>query len=361
MAPTTEGTLPRMVATPWPSSVMVSRQFSWARLLLAFQRLGRGGPRRSRGRRPRGRACRGSRAPWRRGAPRARRGGLRPRPSSPGSCSTALRMTAAWSSATLPSAIAAWVIGCCSSAAASLSRCLVRPLGWRVVLAQYALVSAAPTSVPSPMRVGGVGRGQLEGGDPLPEPGQRRQRGGEVGCAHGPEPWVEVVELVVEARDSGGDRVGPGIGECRCHTEEFSLRAPTIRVWISGHFGCCGELFQDSFRAAFAGGRAGEERAASRPPTRTRMSWSRRARWRSLLDHRGHGGRAGEERAASRPPRTRRRGLDALAGARCSTTEASPRWSSRRGTSRVETTYPHPHVVVSTRSLALAARPPEGG
>ena len=65
-----------------------------------------------------------------------------------GSWSTAVRITAAWSSATAPAAIAVRVVSCWSSTPASRSRPLAARRVWRVVLAHQVPVSAAPTSVP---------------------------------------------------------------------------------------------------------------------------------------------------------------------------------------------------------------------
>ncbi len=86
-------------------------------------------------------------------------------------------------------------------------------------------VSAAPTSVPSERVLGGVGGGELEGVDPVGEPGDLGQRCCELGVGHRPEAgFAEVVEIGVGTRDDGCDRVGLAFVEYRCHTGNSGTR-----------------------------------------------------------------------------------------------------------------------------------------
>ena len=194
-------------------------------------------------------------------------------------------IAAAWSSATRPSAIATLVVSCLSRAAASFSRCLAIPLGCRVALAQKAPVSAAPISVPSPIVLAAWAADSSREVTRCRSPGQRGQGGGEVLLGHGPEGGVEVVELGVDAGDSGHDRVGPGSRVCRCHTGN-SPRGH--RQSGSGNRGISGAV--ENFLQILFGGRLVVVEQARNEPRR---------------DHR---------------PAPGCRGLDALAGARCSTT-----------------------------------------
>ncbi len=217
---------------------------------------------------------------------------------------------------------------------------------WRVVLAHQMPVSAAPTSVPSERVLGGVGGGELEGVDPVGEPGDLGQRCCELGVGHRPEAgFAEVVEIGVGARDDGCDRVGLAFVEYRCHTGNSGTRHRQFSPSEPGHFGRCGEVFsrgldkldrrgQDALLnhrlsvveerapasvskppARRRCGRRGFEPGAERPPqpppcggpgvgrntapypslllrlsspptARSSNRWSRRARWRSLLDQR---------------------------------------------------------------------------
>ena len=72
--------------------------------------------------------------------------------------------------------------------------------------------------------VGVLGVAELELGDLVPQPRQRGQVDLGLGRAQGPQSEVrDVVQLLGDGDDRGGDRVLPGIVECRCHTENSGI------------------------------------------------------------------------------------------------------------------------------------------
>ena len=267
---------------------------------------------------------------------------------------------------------------------------------------------------------------ELELGDPVPQRGQ----GGQVRPVSvlGSRPQCEVrdlAELAGDGGDRGRDRVLPRCRRMPLPYREFWHPAPTVPRLEWGIPGGCGEAFESFWsrvvstaRLALRVPRGPARGAPPQPPpcatreqtatpvvplpvaapfnpmtTRSREEVSTPARWRSLLDHRRAATAATTARPApylspslrlstdddpqprggldtrslalaARPPESwrassttadaapGRRSRHPLAGARCSTTSA--------GAFQPDDD-PQPRGGLDTRSLALAARPPEAG
>ncbi len=234
---------------------------------------------------------------------------------------------------------------CWSRTPASLSRALAARRVCRVCVGPPAAGVGGTDLGAQRTGLGGVGGGELEGVDPVGEPGDLGQRCCELGVGHGPEAgFAEVVEIGVGTRDDGCDRVGLAFVEYRCHTGNSGTRHRQFLLSEPGHFGRCGEEFSRGLDKL-------DRRGGRTPSSTTACRWLRSERQRvsrnlrpaggavgvgssraqnALLNHRNAVGReaAATPRRTSpcccvfqpqRPPAASSDGLDPLAGARCST------------------------------------------